>query len=482
MTRRISCIALIALFIAFLSGCSYIVTDRLGLPKELITVAFSVLSPPSDEASFQEFEEAGEEPGGMEQDAADDEQEGIEENINCDDLEEDQEMTEGAEEDHITQEDVGVAPENEEFDELDSVEISVIREFETQLPAGYQEALEYDKYPIGFDYVLIQVASANIREEPSTSARIVAGAQRYERLSLRREVRGEYHEQYETDSWYEVYWKEGDAIQTGYLLAPLAEVRRFQFDKMAEVIERLMTDVEAGKMAYVHSYKNVKGSPPLWKGKTVDEYGNRRSQSAPGYLEPDTKGEFRYIPDGTLLKVLKEEKNLVLVWVPSFQGQYWIPRKYIRFYPDMQEITKVIVVDRSQQNQAAFHIGPGGVRLVSYTLATTGKKGPYSFETPLGMYMAIQKRDRFQYYGDGTTIIEGYAPYAVRFSGGGYIHGVPVNYQTIDGQRVDPGMKEYLHTIGTDPRSHMCVRNYTSHAKFLYDWVEIGKSAVIVVE
>jgi len=457
-------------------------TDSLGFPKELFTVAFSILSPPSEEASAPKIEEAGEDPVGTDQDAMEDEQVGIEDNVNCEDLEEDEELTEKAEEDHITQEDVGVPPENEEATEPASEEISIVREFETQLPAGYQEALEYDQYPIGFDYVLIQVASANIREKPSTSAEIVATAQRYERLNLRREVRGEYQDQSKTDCWYEVYWKEGDEIQTGYVFAPLVEVRRFQFEKMSEVIERLMEDVEGGRMAYVHNYKNVKGSPPLWKGKTVDEYGYRRSQSAPGYLAPDTKGEFRYIPDGMLLKVLKEEKDLVLAWVPSFQGEYWIPQKYVRFYPDMKEITKVIVVDRSQQNQAAFHIEPDGIRLVSYTLATTGKKGPYSLETPLGIYMAIQKRDRFEYYGDGTTIIEGYAPYAVRFSGGGYIHGVPVNYQVIDGQRVDPGMKEYLHTIGTEPRSHMCVRNYTSHAKFIYDWVEIGRSAVIVIE
>lgn len=482
MTRRISFIALLVLLLAFVSGCSYIMTGSLGCQEKPIAREVSILSPASAEPSSPKIEEAGEDPVGMDQDGLDDEQEGIEDNVNCQDLEEDQEMTEKAEEDHTTQEDVGLPPENEAAPELTSGEISVIREFGTQLPAEYQEALEYEEYPIGFDYVLIQVAAANIREKPSTSAKIVAGAQRYERMNLRREVRGEYQEQYETDSWYEVYWKEGNETQTGYVLAPLAEVRRFQFDKMAEVIERLMKDVEGGRMAYIHNYKNVKGSPPLWKGKTVDEYGNRRSQSAPGYLEPNTEGEFRYVPDGMLLKVLKEEKNLVLVWVPSFQGQYWIPRKYIRFYPDMKEVTKVIVVDRSQQNQAAFLIEPDGVRLLSYTLATTGKKGPYSFETPLGIYMAIQKRDRFQYYGDGTTVIEGYAPYAVRFSGGGYIHGVPVNYQTIDGQRVDPGMKEYLHTIGTDPRSHMCVRNYTSHARFIYHWVEIGKSAVIVIE
>ena len=48
--------------------------------------------------------------------------------------------------------------------------------------------------------------------------------------------------------------------------------------------------------------------------------------------------------------------------------------------------------------------------------------------------------------------------------------------------RVDPGMAENLSTLGTDPRSHKCVRNATSHAKWLYDWVKIGRSAVIAFE
>jgi len=43
-------------------------------------------------------------------------------------------------------------------------------------------------------------------------------------------------------------------------------------------------------------------------------------------------------------------------------------------------------------------------------------------------------------------------------------------------------MVEYSSTIGTTPRSHKCVRNYTSHAKYLWDWSEIGKTAVIVIE
>jgi hypothetical protein len=97
--------------------------------------------------------------------------------------------------------------------------------------------------------------------------------------------------------------------------------------------------------------------------------------------------------------------------------------------------------------------------------------------------MAIQRRFKFLYYHDGTTDIAGYAPYTIRFSGGGYLHGVPRVYGKDEfGNLVDPGHAESLRSLGTTPRSHMCVRNYTSHAKFLYDWVDIGSCAVIVIE
>lgn len=61
---------------------------------------------------------------------------------------------------------------------------------------------------------------------------------------------------------------------------------------------------------------------------------------------------------------------------------------------------------------------------------------------------------------DGSSALGGYAPYASRFTNGAYIHGVPVNVPRT-------AMIEYSWSLGTVPRSHMCVRNATSHAKFI---------------
>ena len=96
--------------------------------------------------------------------------------------------------------------------------------------------------------------------------------------------------------------------------------------------------------------------------------------------------------------------------------------------------------------------------------------------------MVIEKRSSFLYYRDGTKIISGYAPYAIRFTGGMYLHGIPVNFKYIEGKRVNPGLRETSSTIGTIPLSHGCVRNNTSHAKFLYDWLDMGESVIIIID
>lgn len=94
----------------------------------------------------------------------------------------------------------------------------------------------------------------------------------------------------------------------------------------------------------------------------------------------------------------------------------------------------------------------------------------------------MEKKERFQYLKKDSQNIAGYAPFATRFSGGAYLHGIPVAYEEKNGEKIDPGYKEYLQTIGTFPRSSMCVRNFTSHAQFIYNWMDINNGAVIVIE
>lgn len=73
---------------------------------------------------------------------------------------------------------------------------------------------------------------------------------------------------------------------------------------------------------------------------------------------------------------------------------------------------------------------------------------------------------------DGSTATGGFAPYASRFSDGGYIHGVPVNEPR-------KALIEYSPSLGTTPRSHMCVRNATSHSKFIFDWAPVNETIIL---
>jgi len=368
-----------------------------------------------------------------------------------------------------------------EDEHIESEENNIIREFNTLLPSEINMDLRYDKYLTSFDYLLV-LNAAKVRKGPGLDHEVVTTFQANEKLSLISEVKGEYIEKWKSDSWHQVAWKEGEEVKTGFIYAPLGEVRRYQFEKMKEVLSYLKGESDKGELAHISNYKDVNGRPPLLKGSSKDEFGYRRSQSAAGYDGPKKGSNFRYIPDGMLVKVLEEKNGFTKVKVIGWEGEYWVQSKYINKKNTLKDLRQVIIVDRKFQNQAVFEFKEGQWYLISYGFATTGKNGAYSLETPLGYYMAIQKREKFLFFKDGTEEIAGYAPYAIRFSGGGYIHGVPVNFIIKEGRRIDPGMKEYLSTLGTVPLSHMCVRNYTSHAKFIYDWAEIGSSAVVIIE
>ncbi len=418
----------------------------------------------------------------------------IEEDVNAVDLEKDEILTEKALEEHKTEKDV-LLPQDEieenidEDDKLVEEEVSInedgftiVREFNTIVPETIQIDIKYDKYATSYDYLLILAGGANIREKPTVKAKVLDTATMYEKINLIEEVKGEYIEGFNTDKWYKVFFKDGDNIKSGYILSSLGEPRTFQFDKMVEAVNKLKEEVENNQTVYISNYKNRNGSAPLYKGQNQDEYGIKRYQAAPAYTKADSNSEFRYISDGTLASVLGKENGFTKIRTLNFEGEYYVPDKYISYYNSIEELKKVVVVDRKNQNQGVFEYSDGKWKLISYVFATTGANSKYKQPTDLGYYMAIQAKDKFFYLDDVSREISGYAPYAIRFNGGAYIHGVPVEFEIVEGKKVDPGKKEYLFTIGTTPRSHKCVRNYTSHAQFLYNWIEIGKSAVIVIE
>ncbi|MCR6545592.1 L,D-transpeptidase family protein [Dehalobacterium formicoaceticum] len=357
----------------------------------------------------------------------------------------------------------------------------VLQVYNTTLPEGISDQVQYFDFKISFDYFLITGENGGeIRENPATDAPVICRVNYLDKVTLLQQAQGQDFQG--SDIWYRVACSHGDKTKEGYLHSSTGIPRTFRFDKMQAAAQDLRQQLAKGALHFIRNYKNQYGAPPK-KGETAtDEFGYRFYHSAPAYEQADAASNFRYIPDGMLVRLLNETGDFYHISVPTFGGEYYVPKQYLDPSVTLSTLNHVVVVDRNQQNQAAFTVNEKGLNLVSYTLSTTGIPGDYSFETTLGSFKAIEKKDRFEYLQKGTSEIGGYAPFAIRFTGGAYIHGVPVAYVEQGGKKVDPGPTEYLHTIGTYPRSNMCVRNFTSHARFLYNWMDYKNGAVIVIE
>jgi hypothetical protein len=102
-------------------------------------------------------------------------------------------------------------------------------------------------------------------------------------------------------------------------------------------------------------------------------------------------------------------------------------------------------------------------------------KPPYAQETPLGMFVLQEKKVKMIFLKDGSVETGGFAPYASRFTNGAYIHGIPVNLPQTKQIESSP-------SLGTVPRSHMCVRSATSHAQFIFDWAGVEETLIFIIE
>ncbi len=262
-------------------------------------------------------------------------------------------------------------------------------------------------------------------------------------------------------------------------------VRYHQWDKMREALRRVEQIQENEPHWGVFQNKsNSKGESPLVKEWHRDEYKRvadrnnlERWQSVPLYNFDDPGVPELYGRDGSPAKILEEDSlGYYFVETVNFDGRWRVPKKYVRRLDDNTKFEHVIIVDRTMQSIVTFEKSGDKWLVRSLNPATTGAHNPpYQQPTPLGMHVVQEKKAKMFYTVDGSSQIAGYAPWASRFSGGGYVHGVPTN--SVNAQPI-----EYGWTLGSIPRSHMCVRNATSHAKFVYDWAPTLKSLVVVIE
>jgi hypothetical protein len=385
----------------------------------------------------------------------------------------------------------------------------ILETYITKMPDEVTKTLKYNKYASFEHYVVLLQGTVNIRNKPGSDGTVVKRGQYNEKFAVLDRVQGKKWSSTSSDQWYRIYWTQDGKPRYGYITVDLVTKRSFQFDKMYVEVSHLETHVNENRTGYINNFRNVNGAPPLYKGQySKDDWGILRYQSAPAYDKPVSGSSFRYVQDGKLVDILEEVSGYYKVYVIDLRKTFYIPKKYVTEQNSIKTLRKVVVVDRKNQNEAVFEKMNGSWHLISNVYATTGANDKYRYPTELGSFMAIYTRDKFLYLDDETKELAGYAPYALRFNGGAFIHGVPVNYILVKKTVViqpavkdasgniikpavtevrivdykDPGMVEYSSSLGTTPKSHKCVRNYTSHAKFIYDWIEIGASAVIVIE
>ncbi|MCD8194238.1 MAG: L,D-transpeptidase, partial [Tannerellaceae bacterium] len=231
---------------------------------------------------------------------------------------------------------------------------------------------------------------------------------------------------------------------------------------------------------------NINGRPPRAKNsytdndfnETIDRYGIEDAQSAPLYTPGDLFISERYGRDGTPVKLIQKEEKYTYAEVMGMEGHWQIPSGYIKTLPggNSYPFKKVIFVDRTHQHVTALEKAGNKWLVRSMNPATTGiHRPPYRRKTPLGIFVLQEKKPRMFYLKDGSDQLEGFALYANRFTAGGYLHGVAVEFPQTEAV-------EFCSSLGSVPESHMCVRNATSHARFIYDWAPAGQSLICVIE
>ena len=264
------------------------------------------------------------------------------------------------------------------------------------------------------------------------------------------------------------------------------ETRTIQWDKIREQLLRIeQLQAEPHQWGVLQNYKNANGEAPLTKSWSRDSYklvsdslGVERYQSVPLYALTDTLKPELYGRDGTLIAMTDTLGSKF--WqgrAESPDAEWYVPRRYVQLLEPDVTFSHVVVVDRKNQHIVVLERqSPAHYLARSINPATTGRhKPPHAKETPLGIFLLQQKKPKMFYTSDGSSRIAGFAPWASRFTCGAYIHGVPVN---------NPKGKivEYSPSLGTTPRSHMCVRNASSHAKFVYDNCPTLATLIVVIE
>lgn len=210
-----------------------------------------------------------------------------------------------------------------------------------------------------------------------------------------------------------------------------------------------------------------------------DSKGKRVLHGIKAYNNKELKGNWIYLADRQVLVVEINDKNekWIEISLPNEKNKYYVNRKEFRFskFPKInKEIEKFIVVDNLNQNMLIYEKKKNDWILLKTALISTGyDNGNNSFRTPSGVFVVANLKDNMLYKNrdKDNNLKKGQAPYAVRFSGGNYLHGIPVE-EDIDERREMILRKWREDLLGSYVLSQGCVRNKDEIAKYIFDWIK----------
>lgn len=315
-------------------------------------------------------------------------------------------------------------------------------------------------HPEIVNYVFVKTKTVNLRERPATNTEILGTYQFYDILQLLGTV------EFKKTVWYKVKAPDG---KIGYVYSKQVEKRVFQFEKGLKKLKETESFVqrvkeEGGELAVINSYRPDPNHEN--RDKRKDKYGTTIDQNVVG----NYKGETIIVPDRSIVEVLSRGKGRSVVKVAS------IPEPFIEIDTrelgksqslEQKPINKAVVVDITNQNMVIYEKIAGQWTIISYVRTKTGMESTLGFETPRGSFIAPVAKFEMLYNGEiGNK--EGYAKYAIRFSGGGYLHGTPMGYEEEINKEYFLSLKEW--TLGKYSGTRKCLRTDEDHAKFVFKW------------
>ena len=344
---------------------------------------------------------------------------------------------------------------------------SYIKQYFGKRPENLTFNFGYDKHsPRDMDEFVFIKTATSIRKEPNSNAKVIKSAtysQKYKTTGIVKTNSGN-----KSDEWYEVFFDN----QLGYIPKSAVEKREFDWNDMMKKVDKtnkfIKEAVSANKKIYV-----LDDYVPLGGGESGkrDKFGNRANQSEFGYIDKSFK-DYINIPDRTIMVVEEENDKYVKVKIDAYDnGVYYLKpssKKYLKEAGITGEVSRFIYVDRSSQNEMIIEKSGNGWNVVTSSFVTTGKDAGNSFATPYGTFLIAYSKPIMSYTGSGGGVV-GDAKYAVRFSGGGYMHGIPSVFEpknTREQRKAATAKK-----IGTYPESHKCIRHYDDQIKFIYEWL-----------